>query len=50
MGRGTVFTIALVMFSVGVAVGILGITWFVGGTGTPSEPISAPTLSLNPDP
>jgi polyisoprenoid-binding protein YceI len=48
MGRGTVFTIALVMFSVGVAVGILGITWFVGGTGTPSEPISAPTLSLNP--
>lgn len=48
MGRGTVILIALISLSIGVALGVLGITWFVGGSGEPSEPISAPTLSLDP--
>ncbi len=37
MGRGTVIMIALVSLSLGVAVGVLGITWFVGGSGEPSS-------------
>lgn len=34
-------------FAVGSLVGVLGYVWLVGGSGEPSAPISAPTLSLD---
>ena len=52
--RAIIIIVGLVMFGIGAAAGTLGYIWFIGGSGEASEPISAPTLSLDatdaPDP
>ncbi|MBZ0302775.1 MAG: YceI family protein [Anaerolineae bacterium] len=37
----------LVLLAIGAGVGAAGMWWVLGGSGEPSEPISAPTLSLD---
>lgn len=39
--------VALIGMGIGAALGIFGFIYFVGGDGTPSEAISAPTLDVN---
>ncbi len=52
--RATIIIVGLVMLGIGAAAGTFGYIWFVGGSGEASQPISAPTLSLDataaPDP
>ena len=48
MSRRIAYGLIVIAFIVGGIAGVLGYTWTVGGSGKPSEPISAPTLSLNP--
>lgn len=45
MNRGVL--IGLILLVVGAGLGAGGMWWVLGGAGTPSEPISAPTLSLD---
>ncbi len=46
MRRGTIL-LALILLGVGAAAGAGGMWWVLGGSAEPSEPISAPTLSLD---
>jgi polyisoprenoid-binding protein YceI len=45
MNRGIL--IGLILLVIGAGLGAGGMWWVLGGSGTPSEPISAPTLSLD---
>ncbi len=45
--RNTLVIVVLIALGIGAVAGILGYTWVVGGDGTASEPISAPTLDIN---
>lgn len=42
--------LAAICFGAGSGIGVLGYTYFVGGSGEASEPISAPTLDANARP
>jgi polyisoprenoid-binding protein YceI len=42
-----VMVLVLGAFGVGALVGVLGYTWTVGGSGEPSQTVTAPTLSLD---
>lgn len=46
MNRGTLI-VGLVLLAIGAAAGAGGMWWVLGGSAEPSEPISAPTLSLD---
>ena len=45
--RTTLILVSLVMLGIGAAAGTMGYIWIVGGSGEASQPISAPTLSLD---
>jgi polyisoprenoid-binding protein YceI len=45
--NGRTLIAALVGAVIGGVIGVLGFIWFVGGDGTASQPISAPTLDVN---
>ncbi|MFZ4814273.1 MAG: YceI family protein [Phototrophicaceae bacterium] len=47
MNNRLVAVIAVICLAVGAGVGILGFIWLVGGDGTPSTQVSAPTLDAN---
>lgn len=45
--NGRTLIVGLVGAVLGGVIGVLGFIWFVGGDGTASQPISAPTLDVN---
>lgn len=45
--NGRTLMVGLVGAVLGGVIGVLGFIWFVGGDGTASQPISAPTLDVN---
>lgn len=46
MSKRTAYILIALAFAAGNVVGVLGYVWVIGGSGEPSQPVSAPTLSL----